>query len=113
MPVKSKIGNEWGFEGVKAQLQKKAAANGTASAQVFFQERVGADDLGLAIMQAIRNVTSRRSSQSDIAIGRINRLSKSVAVRGDVDTIADLLNEQNVKAVLPSEIDDIYPKPVG
>lgn len=112
MPVKSKIENEWGFESVKAQLQKKAAANGAASAQVFFQDRVGADDLGPAITQAIRNVTLRRSPQSDITVGRINRLSKSVAVKGDVDTIADLLHEQNVKAVLPSEIDDIYPKPV-
>ncbi len=43
-------------------------------------------------------------------VGRVNRLAKSVAVKGDAETIAKLINEKSVKAILPSVISDIYPK---
>jgi hypothetical protein len=55
-------------------------------------------------------VRRRFTAPRSVTVGRVNRLAKSVAVKGDAETIAELVNEKNVKAVIPSVISDILPK---
>jgi hypothetical protein len=98
---------------IRKALALKAGDNGLVSANVFFQATISADALGAAAQTAIDQTAKRLGrSASDVSIGRIHRLAKSVSVDGDPEFIAELSNTDDVKTILASEIDDIYPKPV-
>jgi hypothetical protein len=103
---------EWSSESVRLQLKAKSSSRGGAAAQVFFDKSVPADKLAEAAQTAIRQVASRTGRRRRVRIGKISPLANAVSVRGDPDLIADLMGLDEVQSVLPSEIDDVYPKPV-
>ena len=112
MPVSAKE-NLWSIENVKEQLRRHSGSDGV-SAQVFLNDKVSADQLGATVTAAIEKVGSRLPGRPhDVVLGRINRLAKSVSVRGDAETIGELMREKQIKAVLPSQMADIYPHPVS
>jgi hypothetical protein len=102
---------EWSTDKVRDALKKAAAESGQASANIFFEPSVSAEQLPEAARTAI-DKASAKTGTSKPTIERIHRLSRSVSVRGDPDTIAEMARAENVKAILPSEIDDIYPRPI-
>jgi hypothetical protein len=101
----------WRPDKVRDVLKKAAAASGEASANVFFQTSVSAEELPVAARTAI-DMASAKTGQSKPTIEHIHALAKSVSVRGDPDTIAEMASAENVRAILPSEIEDIYPRPI-
>lgn len=103
---------EWGRERVREALKKSASLKGgQAVANVFFGESVSAAELTSAAEKALEAASAKTGAPKP-EINRIHRLAKSVSVTGDPDTIAELANVSGVQAVLPSEIEDIYPRPV-
>jgi hypothetical protein len=106
------MASEWSAKRVREMLEKNAASSGQASANVFFHDSVSADQLHDVAQQAITQAAKRLGRPPSLKVGPVHRLAKSVSVKGDPSLIAELSNLENVKAILPSEIDDIYPKPV-
>lgn len=105
--------SEWSPEEIRKKLKLGAKSTGTVSANVFFKDAVSADELPAAADHAIKQAAKRLGrAASDATVGRVHRLGKSVSVRGDPELIAELSNADTVKTILPSEIEDIYPKPV-
>jgi hypothetical protein len=104
---------EWSPEAVRRQLKKTAAerAEGSVNAQVFFDESVSADYLPKAAERAITEAAARVGRSACVKVSRVHKLANSVSVIGDPDVIAELVTVSPVKTVLPSEIEDIYPKP--
>jgi hypothetical protein len=103
---------EWSAKRVREMLEQNAAGSGQASANVFFHDSVSADQLSDAAQQAVAQAAKRLGRPATLKVGLVHRLAKSVSVKGDPALIAELSNLENVKAILPSEINDIYPKPV-
>ena len=101
---------EWSPEAVRRRL-KKTAAEGSVNAQVFFDESVSADYLPKAAERAITEAAARVGRSARVKVSRVHKLANSVSVIGDPDVIAELVTVSPVKTVLPSEIEDIYPKP--
>lgn len=107
------MANQWGAANLGKILTKQAASSGgKVSANVFFHDSVSADELPKAAERAIKRAATRAGKSPAVEIGPVHRIAKSVSVTGDPTVIAELARVQDVKTVLPSEIDDIYPKPV-
>jgi len=106
------MSSESDSEDIRKALENKAGVGGRVSANVFFHSKISADALNAAAQSAIKQVAKKLGrSASDVSVGRIHRLAKSVSVDGDPDFIAELSNIDDVKTILPSEVDDVYPKP--
>lgn len=106
-----KTSPEWSPEAVRRRLRKIASGGRDASAQVFFDDGVAAERLLDAAEKAITEAAARVGRAARVRIGRVHKLAKSVSVTGDPDVIAELAAVPPVRAVLPSEIEDVYPKP--
>jgi hypothetical protein len=104
--------DEWSAERIRAMLKEKASPTEGVAANIFFGASVPGDQLADAAQQAIEAAAKRVGSSAQVKVGKVHQLAKSVSVKGDPDVIAELQNVAGVKSVLPSEIDDIYPKPV-
>jgi hypothetical protein len=106
------MSSEWSGKDL-LEVLKANGAGGQASANVFFDDSVSADQLAVAAQQAIEQAGNQLGlSSPDATVGHVRRLAKSVSIKGDPALIAGLSKVANVKAILPSEIPDIYPKPV-
>jgi hypothetical protein len=107
------MASQWDADSVGKMLAQKAASSGgKVSANVFFDDSVPADELPQVAKRAIETAATRVGKAAKVEIGPVHRLAKSVSVSGDPAVIAELGRLENVKTVLPSEVDDIYPKPV-
>jgi hypothetical protein len=105
--------SEWSAKRIRAMLKKQAASSkGGVAANVFFDGSVPGDQLADRAKEAIDQAARRIKSSAKVEVGKVHQLAKSVAVSGDPDVIAELSNLDSVKSILPSEIGDIYPKPV-
>jgi hypothetical protein len=103
---------EWSAERVREMLRKQASSEGGVAANVFFHASVPGDQLAELAKKAIDQAAKRINSSAKVKVGKIHLLAKSVSVKGDPDVIAELTNLDSVKSILPSQIDDIHPKPV-
>src|SRR4051812_2435234 len=108
------MSSEWSREEIRKKLERRATATGNVSANVFFEDVVSADNLPSAMKDAIQQAAKRLGrAVSDVSVERVHRLAKSVSVKGDPALIAELSNAVTVKTILPSEIEDVYPKPLN
>jgi hypothetical protein len=103
--------NGWSGSDLRQALERAASSNGQVSANVFFGEDVPAEDLTQAVERACAEAAAKTGGAKP-TVGKVRSLAKSVSVTGDPETIAALAEVKDVKAVLPSAIEDIYPKPV-
>lgn len=103
---------EWSPARIREMLKKQASPDDGVAANVFFHASVPSAQLADLAKTAIDQAARRLKSSGTVEIGKIHQLAKSVSVKGDPDVIAEMLNQENVKSILPSQIEDIYPKPV-
>jgi hypothetical protein len=103
---------EWTIGNVLKQLRAKAKPGEGVRAQVFLKDHVSDDDVH-KVAQEIVDKVKERAAKSPLALGKIHRLAKSFSVTADPDTMAAIAESPAVKAILPAEVEDIYPKPVG
>lgn len=87
-------------------LRDQARSGRTPSAQVFVDESVPPADLDAKV----RELVEGSGLADSVKVGPIHRLARSFSVEGSVDGIEAIASSAAVKAVLPSQIDDIYPK---
>src|SRR5262245_47662036 len=101
----------WSKEEVVRDLRKKAGPSGTVRAQVFLSEDAG-DDLPKAAHDLVQAARERAGARGAAVIGKVHRLAKSFSIEASADVLAAIAEEPDVKSILPSEIEDIYPKPM-
>src|SRR5215471_10126505 len=102
----------WTKKQVLKRLRKHSRAGQPVSAQIFLDESIG-DDVSAVVHQIVATAEeATRTSGVPLKVGKIHRLAKSFSVEADPEAIAVIADQPAVKAVLPSEISDIYPKPV-
>lgn len=104
----------WSTEQVLETLRRQVRDGGPASAQVFMCETVPPDGLRGKVEEIVREVRSRGCASPDgVVIGRVHRLARSFSVRADPEFIAEIAKSKDVRAILPSRIDDVCPKPLN
>ncbi len=103
---------DWGLAAVLETLERTAGSDGQASAVVFLQndvDRKTLDDTVADIVDEAILESGRTCEQP--AIGKISRLAKSFSLTASPAIFSAIAERSEVKSILPSEIDDIYPKP--
>jgi len=104
---------DWSKAGVLARLREHAGPGEAVRAQIFLHDSVPADDLIGAVEGLVRTAQKQAGlGKHQVEVGKIHRLAKSFSIKADPDFVATLAALPAVKSILPSEIDDIYPKPV-
>lgn len=106
---------DWRKEAVLETLRKQARADQPPTAQVFLDESIDLDEESMAVLvkKMIESACLRAGQPaSDRMIGKVRHLAKSFSVTADPEIIEELIKQPEVKSILPSEISDIYPKPV-
>jgi len=105
--------DNWKPEAVLAELRKQAQGSGTAAAQVFLVGSETGTDIADTVHSAVRDAARDAGSQSSPpSIGRISTLAKSFSLVAEPAVFSALARHPKVKSILPSAIEDIYPKPV-
>lgn len=90
-------------------LRRQASSGLTPSAQIFVHESVSPADFE----SKVKELVDGSGLADTVTIGPLHRLARSFSVQGSVDGIERLASSSDVKAVLPSQIDDAYPTPVN
>lgn len=103
---------DWSRRGVRKQLKEQAKETGAVAAQVFFRDSISADRLSDTARTLIDAAAKRLGRRQAVAVGKVHSLAKSVSVKGDPEVIAELGKAAEVRTVLPSSVDDVYPKPL-
>src|SRR5580698_2033719 len=85
----------WSIDEVVGKLRGQVGADGRAGAHVFLDDTAG-DDLAASASRLVKAAYRGTRGGNKIDIGSIGQLGRQPGVR----------------AILPSEIDDVYPKPV-
>jgi hypothetical protein len=103
--------SDWTKLEVLKGLREKAGPGGTVRALVFLAED-GDGDLVKVIQRLVETAQSKAGERTAAAIGKVHRLAKSFSIETTPEVLAALAEQPGVRSILPSEIDDIYPKPV-
>jgi hypothetical protein len=102
----------WKPEAVLDQLREQAQASGTATAQVFLSPAEAGADIAETARTLVSDAAAGRERGSKApSIGRVSTLAKSFSLTADPALFAVLARHPKIKAILPSTIEDIYPKP--
>jgi hypothetical protein len=84
------------------------------SVSIFFDDSVPAPELAKRLSELVDKAREVLPESGHVAkIGTISKLAKSVGLEADRDMLKEISQSADVKTVLPSEIEDIYPKPAG
>jgi hypothetical protein len=74
-----------------------------------FLEDGPADDMARLPEEIVSSADPAKSS----TLGGIRKLARSFWVEGDLETLRRIAKDKHVKAILPAEVEDIFPRPVG
>lgn len=99
--------SEWTVENVLNTLQHKADAGKEPAMEVFLKSSLPAERLTNVYTDIVSGVEPGHA-----VVGNLRRMARSFSVKGDMSALSQIAHHSDVEAVLPSEIDDIYPKPV-
>ncbi len=93
-------------------LEREAGPDGQASAQVFLRKDIDRDRLESMIQEMVDEAVRRVGGSDDHpTIERVSRLAKSFSLVATPTIFSAIAATSEVVAILPSKIDDIYPKP--
>lgn len=115
VPDNKSVSSRWEMENVIETLRQQSNVDQPPTAQVFLDESVEVDTKSFPdLAQQILDTASAKLGKSVgiKKIGKLHLLAKSFSVTADPDVFAEISKSPSVKSILPSEISDIYPKPV-
>jgi len=104
--------SEWSIPEVLARLRTQAGEGKPVSAQVFLHDDTPAEKLPDVAQEIIDAAKKKIGKRAAADLGKVHRLAKSFSLVADVDTLAALAKMPEVKTILPSDIPDIFPRPV-
>ncbi|MFN3685323.1 hypothetical protein [Salinarimonas sp.] len=105
----------WDPPAVIAALRRQAqtSPDGTVSVQVFLTQAVAPDavaDCARHIVGGACDAIGAREGRAQV--GRVSRIARSFTLQAAPSLIERVIGDERVSAVLPSQIDDIRPKPI-
>ena len=104
--------SEWSMPEVLARLRAKVGKGEPVEVQVFLHDDTPSDSLPDLAKQIVESAKKKVGAKAAAEVGKVHQLAKSFSLKADVDTLAALSKAANVKTILPSEVDDILPRPV-
>jgi hypothetical protein len=104
--------SEWDKKAVVERLRAQSKGSKPVAAQVFLSGDKAGGNLSELAQELVKAATSKAAGKDKPAVGRVSNLAKSFSLTAHPDVFAALANDPAVKSILPSEIEDIYPKPV-
>lgn len=105
--------SEWSTREVLARLRAKVGEGKPVSAQVFLEDDTPADAIHDVAKRIVDHAKKKVGANAAAEVGKVHQLAKSFAVTADIDTLAAVANASGVKTILPSEVEDILPRPVN
>jgi hypothetical protein len=102
---------EWDKKSVVERLRAQSQGSKPVAAQVFLTGEKASGNLSELAQELVKTAASAAEGKV-AALGRVSNLAKSFSLTAHPDVFAALAKDPAVKSILPSEIDDIYPKPV-
>lgn len=97
---------------VLKQLRAQAAAGRPVAAQIFLNDDAPTESLPELAQQIVQGAMKEVGKHAVADVRKIHRLAKSFSVVADVDTLAAVAGNPGVKTILPSEVGDVFPRPV-
>jgi hypothetical protein len=120
MAMADKEHDEKGREGQSSEKSTAVAkllaeAEGArVSAVLFLDGSIPAGDIEKRVHHLIDEAEQAKVESSGPAkIRQVNKYAKSVALEADRGVLEAICRSADVKTVLPSEVEDIHPRPVG
>jgi hypothetical protein len=105
--------DDWSTAAVVERLRRAARPGQPVTAHIFLHEKAAAGGLSDVASRLVERAKAQGKGGALAAnIGAISRLAKSFSLTADPSTIEAVASMPEVKAILPSEIEDIYPAPV-
>ena len=103
----------WDKDNVLRLLRLQTATDGRVAAQIFLKDLGdGSEPLTETASRLVRQAETAASDKSVSSIGRVSALAKSFSLTATPEVFSALAANSQVKTILPSAIDDVYPKPV-
>jgi hypothetical protein len=104
--------SDWDIKPVLERLRSEASVSGSAAAQVFLKGDAAGVNLTETVQGLVDTAKAKAGSRKTRAtIGMISPLSKSFSLTATPEIFETLARSSAVKAILPSSVDDIFPKP--
>ncbi|MFL4971947.1 MAG: hypothetical protein ACJ8DQ_03015 [Xanthobacteraceae bacterium] len=103
--------SEWTIPEVLARLRESGKGK-PVQAHVFLSDDVPAEQLPDLARQMITAAKKKVGEHAAAELGKIHGLAKSFSLKADVDTLSAVAKMPNIKAILPSEVEDVFPRPV-
>jgi hypothetical protein len=94
---------QWDIPEVLQRLRNRSKPGEPVRVQVFLNDDVPSGALGETVERLVKS--------ADVKLGKIHKLAKSFSVQGSPDAVERIARSSDVKSILPSEIDDVYPPP--
>ena len=106
---------EWTPKNVLKRLRKATASGKPASANFFVTEAVSPDQLQEKAKQIVEDASASLGlAAGAVKLGKVHPLAKSFSVTASApEVFEEIMKCDEVKTVLESAQEDIYPKPVG
>jgi hypothetical protein len=105
--------SEWDKKTVIERLRAQSKGSKPVAAQVFLAGDKATGNLSELAQELVKAAASKTAGKpKPAAVGRVSDLAKSFSLTAHPDVFAALAKNPAVKSILPSEIEDIYPKPV-
>lgn len=83
------------------------------SAQVFLSDNATSESVSAVAKRLIESTAmTPGSAAKKPVIGKVHELAKSFSVTAEPEFFESLTAKPEVKAILPSKMDDVYPAPV-
>jgi Peptidase inhibitor I9 len=101
----------WSKDEVVTRVREQSKSGKTPSVQVFLAPDIAGEDADAAYQSLKEQAMPAAVSTDHPVVGQYRKLSRSFSVQADPDTIEKISRNPNVSAILPSEVEDVLPKP--
>jgi len=105
-------GQDQDIDQILAKLRMQAGKGGQVSAHVFLRDDTPASNLPEVAQKIINAAKQKVGKTASAELGKVHQFAKSFSLRADLDTLSAVANMPAVKTILPSEVTDIFPRPV-
>ena len=104
--------DNWSTKKVLKQLRDNADPGTPVSVQIFLNESIPSAELKTHVSRIVADAQESVHTGAPAKIGKVHGIAKSFGLKASPEIIEAIALSPSVKNILPSEIDNIYPKPM-
>ena len=103
--------SEWTTKEILDHLRSRTTPDAPVKLHVFLQGSVSPDKTE-EVAHRIADAATAATGAAPAKISSVRRLARSFSVTADLPTLEAIARQDEVRAILPADIEDAYPKPV-